>query len=67
MKQFHHQKYKEIDGYDEIIRIDNKLHSKITNHRKKLIPKEVLIKAYIRTDWCRYQPEDVFHGAFCLI
>lgn len=68
MKQFHHIKYKEIDGYDEVILINHRIHRNISNSRfGNGIDKKIIKEASIRTEWCRCQPQELFQGEFCLL
>jgi len=68
MKHFHHIKYKEIDGYDELILIEHTEHNKINASRfGNGINKHIVKKGRNRTTWLHTQPHEWFQGAFCLI
>jgi len=68
MKQFHHIKYKEINGHDELILIEHDKHNKITRLKhKNSVKREIILKSSKRMTWLRDQSHNIFQGAFCLL
>jgi len=74
MREFHHSKYKETDGYDEIQEIDRSLHCKIHYllwyKNKSFIPKQIIFNAAKRLNTFKKREKKkntVFTGKFCII
>lgn len=63
MLNFHHIKYLEIDGYDEIVLIEDTLHNKI---KRRCIPKYILKNSRCRLNRLRV-PKSEIQGVFCLL
>ena len=41
----HHVKYKEIDGMDEIVKLEHSIHSSISSKSRSSIPKQIVFRA----------------------
>lgn len=65
MKNFHHIKYLEIDGHDEVILIEDKVHNKIPRIG---LPNHIIKKGVLRLNRVRHTtPMSEFQGEFCLL
>jgi len=64
---FHHTKYLEIDGYDEIILIENDKHNQIRVVEKRNVPKHILRNSSCRLQKIRKIHYSDFYGPFCLL
>lgn len=67
MLDFHHTKYLEIDGHDEIILIRRDEHNHIRALEKRNVPSHVLKNSYCRLQKIRKIHYSDFYGPFCLL